>query len=823
MRLPFAIGTLLLVATGAVAEGRKDFDIAPQGLPSALELLIEQADMELLYDSKAVTGKTSAGAVGQLTIAEAVARIMRGTGLGYTFTSATTVAIHDPAAPVHAPRPVRTSAAPPDALPVMLVSATRKESVVGEVPATADVVTSRELQTRHLSTIDQALNTTPGGYFRRGKGLMDTSANISLRGFPTMRRTAILLNGIPMNDTYTGDARLASINLDDVERIEVVRGPFSSLYGSNAMGGVVNILTKEPAGTHARIRLGYGDAFDSGDAPEGSFSASASGSLQPNDRLGLRASLGHRSTSGYPTHFIGRTAPLPPELTGAEASTDSQGNPRHIIGHSGNNGYEDRIVTLGGKYRFAEAGSLRIEFTRSRSRYEYKDPRSILRDAGGNERFIGATGNAHQAIATSNYLSGPGGAEQDQVIASYDSTWGDLGSKLVLGYINQRDGWFVTPGTAVTAAGGPGADIRTATSHRAADWQIEVPLGVRHILTAGAFYRMGDARNTEHSLDDWRNRGSRTALTYETEGKELTYALFLQDRYEVSDKVTAYLGLRQDWWKTSDGLANSVGVSGYPIHYATRRNHQFSPKAALVYKRTPATHYRIAAGRSFRAPAVFELYRTWLSPLSGTTFQSNATLNPETATSWEIGVDHTLTGGTNLTATYFSNRMKDFIYRIAAASPAPVQRFENAAEAHSRGVELGLNGRVGALSWHMGYTHTDALIDRNSLAPASEGKRITQIPKNAASAVLDWERGRLHLNLTIRHIGDRFNRDDNSDVDRGVPGSYDRHTLIDTRIDYRLTDRLSASLSIDNLTGEEWYDFYRSPGPSWFAQLALDI
>jgi iron complex outermembrane receptor protein len=816
---------LMLLATGTSADEQRLFDIAPQALPTALELLIDQAGIELLYDSDAVEGKITPGVVGRFTIAEAVDRVLRGTGLNHTFTTPTTVAIQA-WAPAAGSVPVDPYAGPgvvEGTLPALLVSATRGELGVHEAPAAANVVMPRDIQSRHVSTLDQALNLTPGGYFRRGKGLMDTASNISLRGFPTTRRTAILLNGIPLNDTYTGDANFSSINLDDVERIEVVRGPFSSLYGGNAMGGVVNVITKETTGTDARLKLGFGDAFETGAAPANLVEASFAGGLQLAPTFGLRASVSQRTTDGYPTNFVSRTAALPAGLTGAEATTDSQGNPRLLIGHSGDNSYEDDNLTLAGRYRFAGTDHIGVSFTRSRSQYDYEDPRSFLRNSDGDEQFITSTGSVPQDAPTSNYLAGPGGTKQDQFTSLYTSQWDDISSTLTLGYIDQYDGWFVTPAATAAVDGGPGTGSKTETSHRILDWQIEAAPGARHMLTTGVFYRRGDARNSEHSLSDWTDRDSETALTYEAEGRELAYALFVQDRFDITESITAYLGARQDWWETSDGLANSAGVSGYPIRYPQRSDSRFSPKAALIFQHTPTTRYRLAAGRSFRAPAVFELYRTWLSPSSGTTFQSNPALDPETAASWEAGLDRELPYDTRLSATYFSNRMRDFIYRTEVSSTPPVQRFENAAEAHSRGVELNLTGRIARVNWQASYTLTDARIDSNPRVPASEGKQITQIPRNVASASADWRRDRLSLGGSIRYADERYNRDDNSDDVHGVPGAYDGYTLVDIKIGYQLTADLNASLSIDNLTDKEWYDFYLAHGRSWFAQLYFEL
>lgn len=75
---------------------------------------------------------------------------------------------------------------------------------------------------------------------------MDTLAGLSLRGFSEQKRTLILMDGVPLNDSYSGGVRYGGLLPENVERIEVAKGPFSSLYGGYAMGGVVNILTKMP-------------------------------------------------------------------------------------------------------------------------------------------------------------------------------------------------------------------------------------------------------------------------------------------------------------------------------------------------------------------------------------------------------------------------------------------------------------------------------------------------------------------------------------------------------------------------------------------------
>ncbi len=140
----------------------------------------------------------------------------------------------------------------------IVVTATRTEKELEAAPGSVSVVTKEDIEKRNIKTVDDALNMLPGVFSRRGKGLMDTLASVTLRGFPSQNRTLVLLDGIALNDAYVGNVRWGMLVPEDVERIEVVRGPFSSLYGGYAMGGVVNILTRMPEKREFTIKSGYG-------------------------------------------------------------------------------------------------------------------------------------------------------------------------------------------------------------------------------------------------------------------------------------------------------------------------------------------------------------------------------------------------------------------------------------------------------------------------------------------------------------------------------------------------------------------------------------
>jgi iron complex outermembrane recepter protein len=139
----------------------------------------------------------------------------------------------------------------------------------------------------------------PGVFNRRGKGLMDTQATSTLRGFPTQQRTLIMLDGISLNDSYTGAVQFGGMATENVERIEVVKGPFSSLYGGDAMGGVVNIITKIPEKREFTLSGGFGSGLRSRQAMNDVARAYFSYGETFKGKLGILVSYGRNQSNGY--------------------------------------------------------------------------------------------------------------------------------------------------------------------------------------------------------------------------------------------------------------------------------------------------------------------------------------------------------------------------------------------------------------------------------------------------------------------------------------------------------------------------------------------
>ncbi|MDX9740843.1 MAG: TonB-dependent receptor [Gammaproteobacteria bacterium] len=849
---------LLLVATLAdvqAAERERDFDIPPQALAAALERFIVQAGVDLLYDSTSIGERTTGGVSGRHLPGDALELLLSGTGLEGIAVGPDAFAVRASAMPKQEQEPGSFR------LPGLLVTATRESISLRDAPAAVSVIDRQALRNGHATTLDQAVRSTPGAFARRSRGLMDTNSALSFRGFPGQRRTLIMIDGLPLNDPYTAEVNFPALDMDTVERVEIVRGPFSSLYGGNAMSGVVNVITAPVESSGATLHAGYGDAWNRGEAPADYTDLSFHARLKPAPAWGLSAGYRHRSTGGYPSWYIVRPwrqeggepteVDIPAGITGAVDSRSNSGAPVSIIGDAGDNGYSDDTLSLKVSFVASPRHGFDLHHTRTRNRYTYGDPHSRLRDAAGGPVFAFAPGETPSgaisaALAESTFLAGgPGGTSQDIWRFGWRHQLGGMHGRLLLGHVDGGRNWFVSPdlrprpGTealypAATRAGGRGLLSEAEASHMHVDYQFAVALGAHHTLTVGATWQDGRANNQETALRDWRDTGSQGEIRSRADGRITSTALFVQDRWDASARFTVYAGLRHDWWRTRDGSAYSYatvadaegGFNDLELSYPSRAIGRLSPRLSAIYRAGEQTSYRAAVGHAFRGPTVFELYRSWFSPFSGTEFRSNPLLAPETSRSWEIGVDHQLPGGIGFSATWFHNEMKDFIYRLTVVDVSPVSSFHNAARASSRGVELGLHGRFGeSIEWHANYTWTDAVIDEFRLAPDSsliEGKQIVQFPKRLANLGVRWTHQRFTAGGEIRYADERYNTDANTDVVSGVFGSYDSPTLVDMDLGWQATQALRLSLAVENLLDREWYDFYRAPGRTWLLRMTLE-
>lgn len=401
----------------------------------------------------------------------------------------------------------------------LVVTASGKEQKITHAPASISVISQKELQEKSFNDLGEALSGVEGVDVRGGTGKTG-GLDISIRGMPS-NYTLILINGIRQNaSSDTTPNGFGTLNtammppLSAIERIEVIRGPMSTLYGSDAMGGVINIITKQNSNSwHGGLNMSH--------------------SAQEHNKWGDSSSLGFY-TSG----------PLVNDSLGIEL----RGNIQHTQGSS--------VTSL------SDSGSItRVPFPTKSNNYNLGGRLSYKTSNKNMLWFDGETAN--QTYDNRNNQLGPigtsGGGYRDElryqrnkIIVGHDTdlSFGRWNSSLSYS-VTENKGRLLTPTTLSEANQWmSGRDRQLKNINTIFDTNLVAPLGEDHLLQVGGQY--WDAR-----LKD----GIVLANTGETFHQK-TWALFAEDDWQLFDPLSLTWGSR---YEKHDSFGGHVSPRAYLV------------------------------------------------------------------------------------------------------------------------------------------------------------------------------------------------------------------------------------------------------------------
>lgn len=694
----------------------------------------------------------------------------------------------------------------------IVVTATRTEKRIEDVPGSVTVIDREDLEKKNIQTVDDALNSLSGVFVKRSKGLMDSTASIRMRGFNGDKYTLVLIDGQPLNDAYTGGVEWGALPVENIERIEIIRGPASALYGGNAMGGVINIITKTPEKLELKLTGGYG-------THDTQRSRLSIGDRLWN-RLGLQIGYEEEKTDGYESTPVVRSISSGTgNVSGGYPMNDKYGEPtKWVVGDKGKNGAERRV--LNGKLRldFSDTGQLSFTAVSGDYEYDYGRPNTYMGTFGDNSTYAIAGTGQRARFRPNDFISytGIGKKETDTYTMAFKEIFGPLQIKAQAGTVQLESRYTLESGSGLADYNNsPGSLKITEGESWFGELQGDLPLGESHILTLGVSYRTDEADTNDYDIPFYRSYSGRGASTFYSGGNSKAWAVFGQDEWLVAEQLTFYLGIRYDAWKVYDGAS---GVPGSETEYDSNSESEFSPKVSAVWKALPDTTLRASVGHAFRPPTIYELYRTW--QYYSTTYQSNPNLKPETVWTYELGIDqHFFNKKTRLSLTGYRNDIDDLIYYRTEGS---TKIRTNAGKAQTYGLEIEASQKVTDwLTLWGNFTHTDAKIIDNPADPDSEDKRVTGIPKTAWNIGLDghykWFKG----SLVGRYYSKIYNNSDNKDTEEGVYGTYEPAFFMDAKVTVIPLKWAEISLSVDNIFDEEYYEYYKVDGRTFFAEITF--
>ena len=713
----------------------------------------------------------------------------------------------------------------------VVVTATRTEKRVDVAPASVTVITREDMKTMDIRKIDDALEHVTGAYVKRSKGIRETLPRISLRGLPGDERTLIMVNGIPVNDGYSNQAPWNQIPVDSVERIEVIRGPGSALYGGNAMGGVINIILREPEELTAKVRAGYswGDYENDGgvDTNYGEYSVGLYAADRFMDKFGLKINYDAIWSDGYPTELVTKsTSGGAGTVDGGYPIKSSSGSDYWVVGDKGDNEADQWSLNVGGNYDTSDTGKINLDVTAGSHQYEYDRPHSYLEDGVFEGRADAYDGKRTSSISEKDFLKGNG--EEETLISSltYEEKFGKADFTGKIGYWD-KDKWYTSQNTGSSVEGGyddrPGtlteSDVKTWTT----DLQIDYPLGENHVTTFGLYYRSDDFDQEEYELSHYRDEDSKTVKTGLTEGCADLYAAFVQHEWAVSDTLSIYGGLRFDYWETSDGKS---GDADAPTVLDDSDDSNISPKLIAVWHPFEDTYIKGGISHGFRPPNIYELYRTWTSSATGTTYNSNPDLDPETLWTYEAGVtQYLLNRKVKLGATAFFTDFDDYIDSRTIPRPGVPGRTDtikdNVGSVEIKGIELEASAYPADwLKLWANWSYNDGEYKDWPEQPEAEGKQITDLPEQIANVGAEFYYSWLTLSFFGNYSGRIYTDELNERIDDTYT-TYSKRWLWDAKLLASPHESVDLEFSVTNIFDEEYFDYYVGQPRTFFAGLTL--
>ncbi len=739
------------------------------------------------------------------------------------------------------------------------VSASKIEQSTLEAPANVTVITSDDLdKTKNQRVGDALIAKVPGLYLRggaMGSNKPGVTSNWSMRG--QTNKIAVFVDGMNMADAYSGAINWSMISMEDVEQIEVVPGASSALYGSNAIGGVITITTKAPKKEEMSFNMGKGFGDSSGEY------ANALYRNKFDNGLGLVFGVSQNNRDGYISDYVTKTPSGTPAggaivADGAILTTTTKGVPTYIVGDLGNNASKQKNVHAKLYYDVTPTAKINGGFAYSDNKNWYGDYHSYLTNAATGEAIpvpVAPTAATNLSLdgkkttlAESNFYGNSPGSTALRYFAGYEDTlFSDIKLNINAGVID-RDYWYSTAGASTTSApvtmtSGKGTLVNTPNVTTNASAQLSTPIGENQFLVAGLSTEIGKVNNKKYALTNWSDVDSKTNIIDRMDAKTTTNSLFAQDQIQIGEKFTVYIGGRYDRW-TAGGSAAVVTPVAPAVASATefsdRTENSFTPKLAVVYMLKDNLSIKSSIGTSFNAPNSIDLFANtnWsgeVAPAVSKLTSSNPDLKPEKARSFDLGIEYSFNQGGNFKAAYYITETKNLIYTkdttvtpfvdpVSNQTINTISSKENAGTALAQGIEL--SGEYPLSDWFSvngSYAYTDATITKDDTNTGMEGKRVTNIPKHLVYLALEAKAGDWSGVLSGRYVGEQFSSNDNSDVVKGVWAGYSKYTVANLKVDYKINKNVKASMMIDNLLDEEYYEYYRMPGRSATIQLSANF
>ncbi|MCF4994076.1 TonB-dependent siderophore receptor [Pseudomonas syringae] len=789
--LSFSALALLPISVALAAEtvstqSREQFNfaLAAKPLPQALDDFARVTGQSVVYTDEAPYGLNAPAVNGSMSAEQALQRLLSGSGLTFRRTDNHTLALEPQptagtlnlgATNITSVRDDSMSYQPPQTTSVM-----RSSASLQEIPQTVNVIPAQVIRDQAPRNLDDALANVSG--ITQGNTLASTQDSVMTRGFGDNRNGSIMRDGMPI---VQGRGMNAT-----VDRVEVLKGPASLLYGIQDPGGVVNMVSKKPEMEQYNALTARGSTY--GDGKNGSGGTFDSTGALGESGLAYRMVLDHEDEDYWRNFGTHRETLIAPSLAWYGDSTQLLF------------AYEHR------------------EFLTPFDRGTVIDPRTNHPlDISRNERLD----------EPFNDMEGRSDLYHFEADHELNDDW-----KAHFGYSWNRETYDAsqvrvtaidtTKGTLTRSMDGTQNALSTDRFTTASLEGKVSALGMQHDLVFGVddeyrkIYRADLIRQKSLSTFSYVN----PVYGREVEGTTVSAAdsaqtdilrsdsLFLQDSIHLNDQWILVAGGR---FQKYDQYAGK----GVPFKANTDSNGQkWVPRAGLVYRYTDALSFYGSYTESFKPNST-------IAPLSGSSTVLDGSLAPEEAKSWELGARLDMPGRITGNVALFDIKKRNV---LVANSEGPTTIYSAAGEVRSRGLEVDLSGQL-TDRWSMigSYAYTDAEVTED---PDYKGKKLQNVARNSGSLSAVYDFGsviggdQLRVGAGARYVGERAGNAVN-DFDLPSYTVADAFATYDTRVEGQ---KVKFQLNVKNLFDRTYYTsaasrFFVSMGDSRQVSLSTTL
>ena len=607
--------------------------------------------------------------------------------------------------PLPSAAPTSTSSAqangPAYTLPPVVVTATRTNITPDNSTSYLTLFTNEDIKQTPDLMVDDALRWIPGfNTFRRSSSVVTAPADdpeaqgVTLRGIGPggASRALVLLDGVPVNDAFGGWLYWDELPLSGIDHVEVVQGGGSDLWGNEAEGGVINIISKQPAKTNnLQVQGSYGNRNTTQDSVAGDY-------LLGPVKVSLEQDF--FNTNGWDIVKSGFRGPV--DHSSSSMHTLSSGRVEYDPGNG--------IST----------------FVRGDYYQEYRDLGTAFRSGAATRGFIGGGG-------------------------SYDDHAGDLFNTSIYAHLSTYHENFSMENGARTIET-PSQTQRIPSTDVGGFLTWTRTFFEHHTVAAGSDFRLIDGT----SYDNFFNTtGTAIDDRRKSSGKQQFYGAYIEDLFRPIEQLEIDVSVRSDVFTNYDGkiIDSPGGAPSTTQTFTNRVRTATSPRLGVRYDPWKWLTLRLGLYEAYRAPTLAELYRQ--SSVEDLVLIPNPNLSPEYLQGGEIGAQFRAIPGLTLGLTgywdYLHNPINNVVTATDPRTGADAARTrENLGRARICGYQVDAEYDFNWNNWYQwsqfhpklsltaNYLRSEATLTSSPPDPTLVGRRLALVPWDTLSVGLRY-------------------------------------------------------------------------------------